>query len=52
MLRALGRDVLEFGEGLGNVSWHGEVDCSGGVVPGQGDSAVEDTTPISGDGIE
>ena len=32
-----------------NVAWHGDVDVDVGVVPVQGESAVERSGPVGGD---
>lgn len=41
--------VLESLERFGDIVGHGEIDGSGGVVPGEGKSKVQVATPIGGD---
>ena len=38
--------MLELPEGFGNISWHGEVNLSLGVVPVKGDSDVTRASPV------
>lgn len=44
--------MMEFVEGIGDVSGHGEIDGAVDIVPGEGDAAVDAAGPISGDGVE
>ena len=41
--------MLELCEGFGDISWHGEVNLSLGVVPVKGDASVMRAGPVCGD---
>ncbi len=47
-----GTGVLEFVQGLFDVAGHGNVDGTVGVVPSEGEAAVERAGPVEGDGVE
>ena len=40
--------VFKLGEGMFNVAWHGDVDVAVGIVPVEGEPAVEGTRPVDG----
>ena len=52
MLRAFGRQMLEFMKGCFEIFGHGYVAGARGVVPVNGKSAEEGTIPVDGDGLE
>ena len=49
VLWTLGDGVVEFFQRAVNVAWYGDVDVAVGVVPVQGESAVERSGPVGGD---
>ena len=49
VLWTLGDGVVEFFQRVVNVAWHGDVDVAVGVVPVQGESAVEISGPVGGE---
>ena len=51
VLRTCGGHVHEFVECAGDVAWHGDVDGAGGVVPFEGEAAIEGAGPVGGDGV-
>ena len=52
MLWAFGRRMLEFVQGCLEIFWHGDVTGACGIVPVNGESAEEGTSPVDGDGVE
>ena len=44
--------VLETVECFGDVSWHGELDGSGGVIPVESEPAIFGAGPVGGDSVE
>jgi len=52
VLGASGSGDAEASEDFGNVVGHGSVDGASLVIPFEGDSTVELTGPIGGDGVE
>ena len=49
VLWTLGDGVVEFFQREVNVAWHGDVDVAVGVVPVQGESAVDRSGPVGRD---
>ncbi len=43
--------VLKSMEGFGVVAWHGDVDVFGGVVPSNGEAAIEGARPVDSGGV-
>jgi hypothetical protein len=41
--------MTELREGFGDISWHGEVNLSLGVVPVKGDADIMTASPVCGD---
>ena len=52
MLRAFGRRMLGFLKGYLEILWHGDFIGACGVVPVNGESAVEGTGPVDGYGVQ
>ena len=52
VLSASRRDVLEASQSAGDVTWHGNVNVTVGVIPGQSEAAVQRAVPLCGDGVE
>ena len=51
MLRAFGRQMLEFVKGCLEIFGHGDVSVACGIVPVNNESTEEGTGPVDGDGI-
>ena len=52
VLWAFGRRILEFVQGCLDIFWHGDVAGAYSIVPVNGESAEEGTSPVDGDGVE
>ena len=52
MLRAFRRGMLEFVKGCLDIFRHGDVTGACGIVPVNGDSVEEGTSPVDGDSIQ
>ena len=52
MLRAFGRQMLEFVKGCLEIFRYGDVAGACHIVPANGDSAEEGIVPVDGDGIQ
>ena len=52
MLQAFGRRMLEFVKGCLEIFGHGDVAGACGVVPVNGESAEEGTSPVDEDGVQ
>ena len=52
MLWAFGQRILEFEQGCLEIFWHRDVAGACVIVPVNGESEEEGTSPVNGDGIQ